>query len=98
MLRNENCWSFRLYTPDTPLGISDGKKRSTALKIQNYLSNVHLIGGAHLQCMNNHNAKFEYKGMKTVGVTDYTNQTPCKHFGGKNVYVQHPSKMRKIFM
>ena len=31
------------------------------------------MGGAHLQCMNNHYAKFEYKGMKTVGVTDYTN-------------------------
>ena len=31
--------------------------------------------------------KFEYKGMKTVGVTDYTNQTPPKHFGWKNVEV-----------
>ena len=30
------------------------------------------IGGAH-QCVNNHYAKFEYKGMNTVGVTDYTN-------------------------
>ena len=38
-----------------------------------YLSNVHKIGGAHLQCVNNYYAKFEYKGMKTVGVTDYTN-------------------------
>ena len=27
--------------------------------------------------------KFEYKGMKTVGVTDYTNQTPPKHSDGK---------------
>ena len=25
------------------------------------LSNVHKIGGAHLQCVNNHYAKFEYK-------------------------------------
>ena len=32
--------------------------------------NVYKIGGVHLQCMNNHYAKFEYKGMKTVGVTD----------------------------
>ena len=31
------------------------------------------IGGAHLQCVNNHYAKFEYKGMNTVGATDYTN-------------------------
>ena len=30
------------------------------------LSNVHTIGGAHLQCVNNHNAKFEYIGMKTA--------------------------------
>ena len=28
--------------------------------------NVHKIGGAHLQCMNNHYAKIKYKGMKTV--------------------------------
>ena len=32
--------------------------------------NVHKIGGAHLQCVNNHYAKFEYiKGMNTVGVS-----------------------------
>ena len=29
--------------------------------------------------MNNHYTKFEYKGMKTVEVTDYTNLTPSKH-------------------
>ena len=28
---------------------------------------------AHLQCVNNHYAKFEYRVMNTVGVTDYTN-------------------------
>ena len=39
------------------------------------MTNVHKIEGAHLQCVNNHNVKFEYKGMQTVGVTDYTNQT-----------------------
>ena len=37
---------------------------------------MHKIIGAHLQCVNNHYAKFEYKGMKTVGVAEYTNQTP----------------------
>ena len=41
-----------------------------------YLSNVHKIGGAHLQCVNNHYAKFEYKGMKTLGVLDYTTRHP----------------------
>ena len=30
--------------------------------------------------MNNYYAKFEYKEMKTVGVTDYTNQTPLYAF------------------
>ena len=29
--------------------------------------------GAGIQCVNNHYAKFEYKVMNTVGVTDYTN-------------------------
>ena len=44
--------------------------------MRKYLSNVHKIGGAHLQCMYNHLAKFEYKGMKTLGVTDLTNEAP----------------------
>ena len=50
------------------------------------------MGGAHLQCVNNHYATFEYEGMKTVGVQDYTNQTPSKNFRRKNVEVQHPEK------
>ena len=29
--------------------------------------------GTHLQYVNNHYLKYEYKGMNTVGVTDYTN-------------------------
>ena len=33
----------------------------------------HNIEGAHFQCVNNHYAKFEYNGMNTVEVTDYTN-------------------------
>ena len=40
----------------TPLSISGGK-------------NVHKIGDAHRQCVNNHYANFEYKVMKTVEVT-----------------------------
>ena len=57
------------------LSISDGKKclSSTALEIRKYLLNVHKMGGAHYQCVNNHYAKFEYKVMNSVGVTDYTN-------------------------
>ena len=53
------------------------------------------MGGAHLQCMNNHYGKFEYKGMKTVGVTDNTNQTPPTHFGWKKSLNSTPVKMRK---
>ena len=44
--------------------------------MRKYLSNVHKIGGAHLQCIDNHLAKFEYKGMKTVGITDYNTRHP----------------------
>ena len=40
------------------------------------LINVHNIESAHVQCMYNHYTKFKYYGMKIVGVTYYTNQTP----------------------
>ena len=53
-----------------------GSKFNTPQKMRFFLSNVHKIGGEHLQCVNNHYAKFEYKGLKTVRVIDYTNQTP----------------------
>ena len=36
------------------------KYRPTDLKIRKYLSNLHKIGGAHVQCMNNQYAKFEH--------------------------------------
>ena len=45
--------------------------------------------------MNNRYAKIEYKEMKTVGVTDYTNQTPSKHFGCKKCQRSTPLKIRK---
>ena len=58
-----------------PLSISEGKKclSSTPVKIEKYLLNVQKNGGAHLQSVNNHYTRFEYKVMNTVGVTDYTN-------------------------
>ena len=31
------------------------------------------VEGVHLQFVNNYYPEFEYKGMKTFGVTDYTN-------------------------
>ena len=42
----------------------------TSLKMRKYFTNVHKMGGVHVQCVNSHYAKFEYKGIKTVGVTD----------------------------
>ena len=65
--------------------------------MRKYLSNVHKMKGAHLQCVNNHYAKFENKEMKTVGVTDYTNQTPSKHFWMEKCSSTH-LKIEKIFM
>ena len=70
------------YTNQTHLKHFGWKNVNTPQKMRKYLSNVHNIGGAHLQCVKNHYVKFEYKGMKTVGVTDYTH-IPFKHFGGK---------------
>ena len=46
-------------------------------------SNEHKKVCAHIQYVINHYAKLEYKEMKSVGVTDYTNQTPPMHFGWK---------------
>ena len=45
-------------------------KFNTPQEMRKYLSNVPKIRGTHLQCVNNHYAKFEYKGMKSVYVTD----------------------------
>ena len=62
------------YTPDTLLAFYRNNCLSSRPKTWSKKScNVHKKGGAQLQCMNNHYAKIEYKGMKTVGVKDYTN-------------------------
>ena len=47
--------------------------------------------------MNNHYAKFEFKGMKTVGVLDYTNQTPPTLSGWKKYLSSTLVKNEKIF-
>ena len=81
----------------------DGKKCLSSLvqqpsKMRKYLSNVQKMRGAHFLCVINHYEKFEYKGIKTVGVrvTDYTNQTPSKHFGRENLLSSTPLKNEKI--
>ena len=56
-------------------------KFNTPQKIRKFLSNVHKIEDAHFQCVDNHYAKFEYKGMKTFGVIDYTYYAPQKCCG-----------------
>ena len=56
---------------------------------------MHKIEDAHFKCVNNHYAKFEYKGMKTILVTDYTNLTPLTHFGCGKCLSSTPVKMRK---
>ena len=60
-----------------PLSILDGKNVQVQhpSKMRKHFSNVHKIAAAHLQCVNNHYPKFEYKGMEIVGNTEYTNQT-----------------------
>ena len=45
---------------------------ATPIKNEKKMKQLHKLEGAHLRCVNNHNAKFQYKGMNTVGVTDYT--------------------------
>ena len=49
------------------------------------------IGGAHLQCVNNHYTKFEYKGLKTFGVPDYTKLHPKSVVDGRTDRWSGPS-------
>ena len=66
-------------------------------KMKKYSRNEYKIVGAHFQCVNKHYAKFEYKGIKSVGVTDYINQTPPKPFGWNKCLSSTPLKNNKIF-
>ena len=66
--------------------------------MKKYLSNVHKVVGAHLQYVNNQYANFDYKGMKSLGVTDYTNQRPPTHFGWKKILSPRTVKNEKIFI
>ena len=81
-MKTDGVTDYTNQTPPKQFGWKNPKLNSP--KIRKYLSNMHYTGGAHAQCMNSHYAKFEYKGMKTVGVTIYTNQTLSKHFERKN--------------
>ena len=88
---NDQCAKFEYiwitigvteYTNQKPLSISCGKisKFNTPQKCNNIYQMCTEREMRILQCVEKHYAAFEYKGMKkTVGVTDYTNQTPAKH-------------------
>ena len=55
-------------------------------------------GSAHRHCVNNLYTKFEYKGIKTVGVTDYTKITQCKHTkGGIDVIMSRFKTLQNIY-
>ena len=52
---NENYLSYRLHKPDTHYALRIEKmSKFNTQKMRKYLSIVHKIGGAHLQCMNDH--------------------------------------------
>ena len=45
---------------------------SMSKEYEKYISKLHKIEGAYLQYVRNQYARFDYKGMTTVGVIDYT--------------------------
>ena len=72
-IKERKLLELQIAQNQTPSKHFEQKKVQDSQKWKKYLWNVHKIEGAHLQFVNNHYAKFEYKGMNTVGVTDYTN-------------------------
>ena len=92
--RMKTVWSYRLNKPDTPYAF----RMINMSKFNTPLSNVHKMGGANLQCVNNHYAKLENKVMKTVAVTEYTNHTLSKHFWMEKCLTSKALKIEKTFM
>ena len=65
---------FQITLTKHPLSISEGKMSMfKPLQKLKKILNVHKMGVANLHRVNNHYAKFEYKEINTVGVTNYTN-------------------------
>ena len=59
---------------------------------------MHKIRGAHLQCVNNHYAKFEYKRNENyLSYRLHKPDTPM-HFGRKKYLSSTPVKNKKIFI
>ena len=57
--------------------------------MRKYLSKVHKRVGAHPQRVDNHYAKFEHKGMKTLGVTNQEPQKYCRQTDGRTEWTQY---------
>ena len=79
----------------------DGKKRPSSTcfkKVKKKLRNVHKIEGAHLQCVNNHYAKFEYEGLNTVRVSElYKLGTPLEFWIEKmSKFNMHQKSEKKL--
>ena len=55
------------------------------------------IGCTCSMCKQSYHTNDDYEGLKTAGVTDYTNQTPTKHFGWKKCLIPTALKNKKIF-
>ena len=78
--------------------------RRNNVQVQHYqkynkiLSNVHKKGGAHLQCVNNNYTKLKEKNCNTVGVKDYTNQTPLSISDEKECLSATLLKNEKLFI
>ena len=88
--RNEHCWSkFRQCNNQRWCRRNNVQVQHSQIYNKILLN----VGGAHLQCVNNHYAKFECKGMKTVG--SYRLHKP-RHIlsisDGKNVSSSTPLK------
>ena len=91
------------FKNQTSLNISfeNISKLNTPQQIRKYLSNVYQIKVLSSISDNNF-AKLEYKEMKTVGITDYTNQTHQSILDGKmskfNIpkIRKHPLNVHKI--
>ena len=86
IMQSLNIKELQITQTRHPLLISDGKGlSSTPVENEKIFIKCAQKGKCTSSMCEQSNAKLKYIGKKTVGVTDYTNQTPSKHFGRKNV-------------
>ena len=69
-IKEWKLWELQITQTMTPSKHFEPKNVFKFKTPQNdFLWNVQKIGGAHIQWVNNHYAKFEYKGMKKLQIT-----------------------------